>query len=88
MNENLEEAIRNIAKGDTRLAESFFRRPGGRRYLENISLILLNTLVPHATEKEEMFLGFVEVLDHMEGRILRQHEGDEILEAALHSNEE
>jgi hypothetical protein len=88
MNENLEEAIRNIAKGDTRLAESFFRRPGGRRYLENISLILLNTLVPHATEKEEMFLGFVEVLDHMEGRILRQLEGDEILEAALHSNEE
>lgn len=83
MNDHLRDAIRTIAKGDTRLAESFFRRPGGRRYLENLSLILINTLLPHATEKEEMYHGFVEVLDHMEGRILRQQEGEEILEAAL-----
>ncbi|MDQ3277169.1 MAG: hypothetical protein M3Q06_02520 [Bacteroidota bacterium] len=88
MNEHLRDAIRNIAKGDTRLAESFFLRPGGRRYLENISLILLNTLVPHATEKEEMYRGFVEVLDHMESRILRQYEGEEILEEALHNSGE
>ena len=88
MNEHFKEAIRTIAKGDTRLAESFFLRPGGRRYLENISLILLNTLVPHATEREEMYLGFVQVLDHMEERILRQHEGEEILEEALHTAEE
>ena len=87
MNDHLEEAIRSIAKGDTRLAESFFRRPGGRRYLENISLILINTLVPHATEKEDMYLGFVEVLDQMEQRILRQLEGEEILEAALQEPE-
>ncbi|HEV7330258.1 MAG TPA: hypothetical protein VGN63_04400 [Flavisolibacter sp.] len=87
MNEHLADAIRAIAKGDTSLAESFFRRPGGRRYLENISLILINTLAPHATEKEEMYLGFVEVLDHMEGRILRQLEGEEILEEALHNPE-
>jgi len=85
MNEYLQDAIRHISKGDTRLAESFFLRPGGRRYLENISLILLNTLVPHSPEKEEMYLGFVQVLDHIEERILRQHEGEEILEEALHS---
>ena len=88
MSEHLRDAIRSIAKGDTRLAESFFRRPGGRQYLETISLILINTLAPQATEKEEMYRGFVEVLDHMEGRILRQLEGEEILEEALHNSEE
>lgn len=88
MNDHLQDAIHHISKGDTRLAESFFLRPGGRRYLENISLILLNTLVPHSTEKEEMYRGFVQVLDHMEERILRQYEGDEILEEALHNTKE
>jgi hypothetical protein len=83
MNEHLKDAILSIVKGDTGFAESFFRRPGGRRYLENISLILIHTLVPHATEKEEMYLGFVEVLDRMEQRIQRQQEGEEILEEAL-----
>jgi hypothetical protein len=86
MNEHLNKAIRTIAKGDTRLAESFFLRPGGRRYLENISLILINTLAPHAAEKEEMYRGFVEVLNRMEDRILRQWEGEEILEEALHNS--
>ena len=88
MNEQLKNAIRTIAKGDTSFAESFFRRPGGRQYLQNISLILINTLVPHATEKEEMYLGFMQVLDQMEGRILRQLEGEEILEEALQNSSE
>lgn len=88
MNEHLRDAIRDISKGDTRLAESFFLRAGGRRYLENISLILLNTFVPHSTEKEEMYLGFMQVLDQMEARILRQYEGEEILEEALHNSAE
>ena len=83
MNEHLKNAIHTISKGDTRFAESFFRRPGGRRYLENISLILINTLAPHATEKEEMYRGFVEVLDRMEGRIRRQQDGGAILDEAL-----
>lgn len=86
MKEHLNDAIRAIAKGDTRLAESFFRRPGGRRYLENISLILIITLAPHATEKEAMYLGFVEVLDQMEQRILRQWEGEDILEGVLQNS--
>jgi hypothetical protein len=88
MNEQLKDAILTIAKGDTSFAENFFRRPGGRQYLQNISLILINTLVPHATEKEEMYLGFVQVLDQMEGRILRQLEGEEILEEALQNPSE
>ena len=88
MNEHLRDAIRAIPKGDPELPESFSRRPGGRRYLETISLILLNTLVPHSTEKEEMYLGFVQVLDHMEERILRQLEGEDILEEALQTPED
>ncbi|HET7896944.1 MAG TPA: hypothetical protein VFL47_04730 [Flavisolibacter sp.] len=83
MNKPLHDMILTISKGDTRFAESFFRRPGGRRYLENLTLILLNTLVPHSEEKEEMYLGFVEVLDHMERRIQRQTEGQEILNEAF-----
>jgi hypothetical protein len=86
MNERLHNDIRNLSKGDTRFAESFFRRPGGRRYLENISLILLHTLLPHAPEKEEMYQGFVQVLDNMEERILHQLQGEEILEEALHNS--
>lgn len=85
MNEHLHEAISQLSKGDTRFAESFFLRPGGRRYLENISLILLHTLVSHSSEKEEMYHGFVQVLDHLESRILRQYEGEEILEEALYN---
>jgi hypothetical protein len=78
--EHFSDIVRAISKGDTSFAESFFRRPGGRRYLENISLILINTLAPHSGEKEEMYLGFVEVLDRMEQRIQRQKEGQEILD--------
>jgi thymidylate kinase len=87
VNEHFNDNIGAISKGDTRLAESFFRWPGGRRYLENITLILLNTLAPHSTEKEEMYLGFVEVLDRMEQRIERQKEGQGIIEDAFSSSE-
>ena len=80
MQEHLDDAIRSISKGDTRLAESFFRRKGGRRYLENLSLILIHTLAPDSTDKEDMFLGFQEVLDRMEERIERQQEGQAIIE--------
>jgi hypothetical protein len=80
MNKHFKDLIRVISKGDTSLVESFFRRPGGRKYLENISLILINTLPHRYDEKEEMYLGFVEVLDRMERRIRRQKEGQEVLE--------
>ncbi|HZH35899.1 MAG TPA: hypothetical protein VEX65_01410 [Flavisolibacter sp.] len=79
MSKNLDQMINTIAKGDTGLAESFLRRKGGRRYLENIMLILINTVTPHSNEKEEMWCGFVEVLNRMEQRIKRQQEGQQIL---------
>jgi hypothetical protein len=83
MNDHFDDMIRNISKGDTRFAESFFRRPGGRKYLENITLILINALAPQSGEKEEMYLGFVEVLDRMEQRLERQKEGEGILTDVL-----
>ena len=83
MNEHFKNIIRSISKGDTSLVERFFRQPGGRKYLENITLILINTLPQHYGEKEELYLGFVEVLDRMEQRIHRQQEGEEILEAVF-----
>ena len=83
MSEHFKHLIRTISKGDTSFVESFFRRPGGRRYLENITLILINTLPHHYDDKEELYLGFVEVLDRMEQRIQRQNEGQEILEEVI-----
>ena len=80
MNEHFQHIIRAISKGDTRLVESFFRQPGGRKYLENITLILIHTLPHQYDEKEEMYFGFVEILNRMEQRIRRQNEGGEILE--------
>lgn len=79
MNEHFKDIIGAIGKGETSLVEKFFRKPGGRKYLENITLILINALPHHYEEKEEMFLGFVEVLNRME-QGLRQKEGQEILE--------
>jgi hypothetical protein len=42
-------------------------------------LILINTVAPYSNEKEEMWCGFVEVLNRMEQRIKRQQEGQQIL---------
>ncbi len=88
MNKHFKHIIRTISKGDTALAESFFRLPGGRKYLENITLILINTLSQQYAEKEDMYLGFVEVLDRMEQRIQWQKEGQEILEDAFRNPEQ
>jgi hypothetical protein len=79
----LEHLIDTIAKGDTGFAERFFKKPGGRRYLQNLTLILISTLPHERYEKEEMYVGFVEVLNRMEQRIRRQQEGEAILEATL-----
>lgn len=86
MNEQFQDMIRTISKGDTTLAERFFRIPGGRKYLENLTLILINTLAHHYNEKEELYLGFVEVLDHMEQRLQRQKEGQDILAEVLQND--
>ena len=86
MDKHFRDIIRTISKGDTSLVESFFRKPGGRKYLENITLILINALPHHYGEKEELFLGFVEVLDRMEQRIERQKDGQDILEDVFRDN--
>lgn len=83
MNEHFRDLIRAISKGDTSLVEGFFRQPGGRKYLENITLILINTLPHTYNEKEELYQGFVAVLNRMEKRIRRQHEGQEVLEGVF-----
>jgi len=88
MNEHFKDIISAISKGDTSLVESFFSHPGGRKYLENLTLILINTLPHHYGEKEELYLGFVEVLDRMEQRIQRQKEGQEILEDVFRNPEQ
>lgn len=79
MDAHFNNLIRTISKGDTSLVERFLSRPGGRKYLENVTLILINTLPHHYDEKEELYRGFVEVLGRMEQRIRRQKEGQEIL---------
>lgn len=86
MDEHFKNLINAISKGDTSLVESFFSRPGGRKYLENITLILINTLPHHYDKKEELYAGVVEVLDLMEQRIQRQKEGQEILGNVFRSN--
>lgn len=85
MNEHMNHILRAFRKGDTSGIESLFRRPGGRKYLENLTLILINTLPHHYEEKEELYLGFVEVLNQMEQH-LRQKEGGELLEGIFRNN--
>ena len=64
------------------LIKSYFRKPGGRKHLENITLILINTLPCSFDEKDQLYLNFVGMLDNMQQRI-RQQEGEEILEAVF-----
>lgn len=80
MNEQLKQLIRTISKGDTAAVEPFFQKPGGRKYLETITLILINALPQQYGEKEELYQGFVEVLHTMEQRIQHQKRGEKILQ--------
>jgi hypothetical protein len=84
-NNELDEIINTIAKGDTAFIEGFFKKPGGRKYLENITLILINSLPTEQAEKEELLFAFINVLNKMQRRIKRQEEGEEIL-TAIFSN--
>jgi hypothetical protein len=83
MNASFNHIMQAIAKGDTSKVESYFCLPGGRKYLENITLILINTLPHPYAEKEALYRGFVAVLDRLEQRIKRQKEGGAILESAM-----
>ena len=79
-NNGMKDLINTIARGDTKIIESFFNKPGGRKYLENITLILINTLPNNACQKEELYAGFIGVLDKIEERIQHQIKGQLILE--------
>ena len=79
MNAYFKNLLQAMNEGDATLLKHFFRRPGGRNYLENITLILINTLPHSYSEKEALYLDFRAVLDGMEQQV-RQKEGEEILD--------
>jgi hypothetical protein len=75
----LNQIISVISKGDIQFAEALFSKPGGRKYLENIVLIVISTLPGEQQEKEELFSTFVLGLDKIEHRLKHQKQGQEIL---------
>lgn len=77
--ENLEQIIQMISKGDTRSAELLFNKPGGRKYLESIVLVVVSTLPNSREEKIDLFSAVIKGLDKIEKRIRRQKEGQNIL---------
>lgn len=79
---NMQHMIDALANGDAALIEGFFRKPGGRKYVENLTLILINTLSNSYKEKEALYLNFVQLLDGLEQRN-HQKQGQEILEAVF-----
>lgn len=79
MQEHLKDIFQALGKGETQQLAGLFRRPGGRKHLENLTLILIGTLSEPIEEKQALYRGFVSVLDRMEDRIRRQEEGEEIL---------
>jgi len=77
--EEVEHIINIISKGNIGTAEMLFMKPGGRKYLESIVLVILCNM-PVEKEKEEFFSAFRRGLDRIEQRIKRQREGQRILE--------
>jgi hypothetical protein len=83
--EKLQQIIKLISKGDTSAAEVLFDKPGGRKYLESIVLVVMGSL-PHLQEdKEELFFAFLKGLDKIEKRIQHQKEGQKILRQVYNS---
>ncbi|HEX8334431.1 MAG TPA: hypothetical protein VF622_17540 [Segetibacter sp.] len=78
-NRKLEQIISIISKGDIQFAEALFSKPGGRKYLENIVLIVISNLPTEEDEKEDLFKAFVKGLDKIESRIQHQKQGQKIL---------
>ena len=77
--EKLEQIVNIISKGDTGAVEGLFSKPGGRRFLESVVLMVVYSS-PHMQEdKEDLFMAFRRGLDRIERRIKRQKEGQKIL---------
>ena len=77
--EKLEQIIHIIAKGDTSSVELLFNKPGGRKYLESIVLVVVSNLPYSQEEKVALFSAFMNALDKIEKRIKHQKEGQKIL---------
>jgi hypothetical protein len=77
--EKLEQIIHMIAKGDTSSVELLFNKPGGRKYLESIVLVVVSNLPYSQVEKLALFSAFMNALDKIEKRIKHQKEGQKIL---------
>ena len=77
--ENLEQIIHIIAKGDTTSVELLFNKPGGRKYLESIVLVVISNLPYSQEEKVDLFSAFMNALNKIEKRIKHQKEGQKIL---------
>ena len=77
--EKLEQIINVISKGDIAFAEKLFDKPGGRKYIETIVLIVLSHSPQLSEEKEDLFMAFIKALDKIEKRIKHQKEGQKIL---------
>lgn len=77
-NERLKTIISKITRGDTSQLEHFFKKSGGKTYLQIITLILIHQL-PAAYDRDELYAAFMDIMNRMEKRIERQVQGDEIL---------
>jgi ribosome-associated translation inhibitor RaiA len=78
--EKLEQIINLIARGDTSSAELLFDKPGGRKYFENLMLVVITNLPYSEEEKAALFVALISALNRIEKRIRRQKEGQKILQ--------
>jgi hypothetical protein len=77
--EKLEEIIDIISKGDISAAEVLFNKPGGRKFLERVVLVVICNLPYEQEQKEELFYAFRKALNKIENRLKHQKEGQKIL---------
>ena len=78
--EMLEQVINIASKGDTRPIEVLFNKPGGRKFLESVVLVVVCNLPYSQEEKEDVFNAFRKALDNLATRIKHQKEGQKILD--------
>lgn len=77
--EKLEQIMDIVSKGDTTVIEGLFNKPGGRKFLERVILMVICNLPYLPEEKEDLFNASRKALDKIEYRIKHQKEGQKIL---------
>ena len=68
-----------VSKGDTTAIEGLFNKPGGRKFLERVILMVIYKLPYEQDDKEDLFMALRKALDKIEYRIKHQKEGQKIL---------